>query len=189
MEFVCENALLGGLGTSRIFEHLLWLQYNQYSVYGDPKLFEYELGISYQILYWRNVVVVEVQQLKNRENRIFWYGFGFHQDFCIGTVLSAATEEAIVKWILTLDDWGFPPRLDCLWEKVNVLAKAEKEARQPTGKEARDWYMITSDKTGLYSFSIGTLNSHHNMLDESITNECTPTIHCQSKIISENLLP
>ena len=28
-------------------------------------------------------MVVEVQQL---ENRIFWCGFGFHQDFCIGTV-------------------------------------------------------------------------------------------------------
>ena len=45
-------------------------------------------------------------------------------------LLSAATEEAIVKWILKLDDWGFPPRLDHLWEKVNVLAKVEKEARQ-----------------------------------------------------------
>ena len=31
-------------------------------------------------------MVVEVQQLENRENRIFWCGFGFHQDFCLGTV-------------------------------------------------------------------------------------------------------
>ena len=45
-------------------------------------------------------------------------------------LLSAASEEAIVKWILKLDGWGFPPRLDRLWEKVNVLAKAEKEAQQ-----------------------------------------------------------
>ena len=42
-------------------------------------------------------------------------------------LLSAATEEAVAKWILKLDDWGFPPRL---WEKVNVLAKVGKEARQ-----------------------------------------------------------
>ena len=41
-------------------------------------------------------------------------------------LLSAAAEEAIVKWVLKLDDWGFPPRLDRLWEKVNVLAKLEK---------------------------------------------------------------
>ena len=45
-------------------------------------------------------------------------------------LLSAASEEAIVKWILKLDSWGFPPRLDRLWEKINVLAKAEKEAQQ-----------------------------------------------------------
>ena len=31
-------------------------------------------------------MVVEVQQLENRENRVFWCSFGFHQDFCIGTV-------------------------------------------------------------------------------------------------------
>ena len=28
-------------------------------------------------------MVVEVQQV---ESRIYWCGFGFHQDFCIGTV-------------------------------------------------------------------------------------------------------
>ena len=28
-------------------------------------------------------MVVEIQQI---ENRIFWCGFGFHEDFCIGTV-------------------------------------------------------------------------------------------------------
>ena len=44
-------------------------------------------------------------------------------------LLSSAAEEAIVKWILKLDDWGFPPRLDCLWEKVNVLAKGEERKR------------------------------------------------------------
>ena len=50
-------------------------------------------------------------------------------------LLSAAAEEAIVKWILKLDDWGFPPRLDRLWEKVNVLAKVEDSGRydQATG--------------------------------------------------------
>ena len=42
--------------------------------------------------------------------------------------------EALVKWILKLDDWGFPPRLDRLWERFNVLAKVGKEARQ---QEAR----------------------------------------------------
>ena len=31
-------------------------------------------------------------------------------------LLSAATEEAIVQWILKLDSWGFPPRLDRSWE-------------------------------------------------------------------------
>ena len=45
-------------------------------------------------------------------------------------LLSVATEEAILKCILKLDDWGFPPRLDRLWEKINLLAKVEKEARQ-----------------------------------------------------------
>ena len=45
-------------------------------------------------------------------------------------LLSAATEEAIVKCILKLNDWGFPPRLDRLWREVNVLAKVVKEARQ-----------------------------------------------------------
>ena len=44
-------------------------------------------------------------------------------------LLSSAAEEAIVKWILKLDDWGFPPRLDRLWEKVNVLAKGEERKR------------------------------------------------------------
>ena len=29
-------------------------------------------------------------------------------------LLSAASEEAIVKWILKPDEWGFPPRLDRL---------------------------------------------------------------------------
>ena len=29
----------GGLGASKIFGCLSWVQYNQYSVYGDPKLF------------------------------------------------------------------------------------------------------------------------------------------------------
>ena len=33
-------------------------------------------------------MVVEVQQLENHENRVFWCGFGFHQDFCIGTVIA-----------------------------------------------------------------------------------------------------
>ena len=28
-------------------------------------------------------MVVEIQQI---ENRIFWCGFGIHQDFCVGTV-------------------------------------------------------------------------------------------------------
>ena len=45
-------------------------------------------------------------------------------------LLSAATGEAIVKCILKLDGWGFPSRLDRLWEKINVPAKVEKEARQ-----------------------------------------------------------
>ena len=44
-------------------------------------------------------------------------------------LLSSVAEEAIVKWILKLDDWGFPPRLDRLWEKVNVLAKGEERKR------------------------------------------------------------
>ena len=44
-------------------------------------------------------------------------------------LLSSAAEEAIVKWILKLDDWRFPPRLDRLWEKVNVLAKGEERKR------------------------------------------------------------
>ena len=45
----------------------------------------YELRVDYRVLYCRTVVVVEIQQI---ENRIFWCGFGFHEDFCIGTVLN-----------------------------------------------------------------------------------------------------
>jgi hypothetical protein len=30
-------------------------------------------------------------------------------------ILSPAAEKAVVKWILKLDDCGFPPRLDRLW--------------------------------------------------------------------------
>ena len=39
--------------------------------------------MDYQVLYCGTVVVVEIQQIENRENRIFWCGF---EDFCIGTV-------------------------------------------------------------------------------------------------------
>ena len=34
---------------------------------------------------------VEVQRIENRKNRIFWCGFGFHQDFCRGTVTRSRT--------------------------------------------------------------------------------------------------
>ena len=43
-------------------------------------------------------------------------------------VISPAAEKAIVKWILKLDEYGFPPRLDRLWEKVETIAVAEREA-------------------------------------------------------------
>ena len=71
------------------------------------------------------------------------------------------------------------------------LQKRRKKLNRhrPGLKGARDWYMITSDRTGLHSFSIGTLNLQHDMLDESIANEYMPTIHFQSKIISENSQP
>ena len=69
------------------------------------------------------------------------------------------------------------------------LQKRRKKLNRYRPKEARDWYMITSDRTGLHSFSIGTPNLQHDMLDESIANEYMPTIHFQSKIISENSQP
>lgn len=43
-------------------------------------------------------------------------------------VLSPAAEKAVVRWILKLDDCGFPPRLDRLWQAVENLAVAEREA-------------------------------------------------------------
>ena len=46
----------------------------------------YELGVDFRVLYCGTVVVIEIQQIENRENCIFWCGFGFHEDFCIGTV-------------------------------------------------------------------------------------------------------
>jgi hypothetical protein len=33
-----------------------------------------------------------------------------------------------VKWILKLDDYGFSPRLDLLWQMVEKLAVKEREA-------------------------------------------------------------
>ena len=68
------------------------------------------------------------------------------------------------------------------------LQKRRKKlnSRRLRPKEARGWFMITSDRTGLHSFSIGTLNLQYDMLDESIANEYMPTIHFQSKVISEN---
>jgi len=41
---------------------------------------------------------------------------------------SPAAEKAIVKWILRLDNYGFPPRLDRLWQMVEKLAVKEREA-------------------------------------------------------------
>ena len=43
-------------------------------------------------------------------------------------ILSPAAEKAVVKWILKLDDHGFPPRLDRLWQMVEKLAINEREA-------------------------------------------------------------
>ena len=83
---------LGSLGASRILENLSSLQHNYPLICEYPK-FALMLSIGYQVLYCRTVVVVEVQQVENRENRIFWCGFGFHQDFCLGTVLP--------HWVMT----------------------------------------------------------------------------------------
>ena len=44
-------------------------------------------------------------------------------------ILSPAAEKAVVKWILKLDDHGFPPRLDRLWQMVEKLARYEAEGR------------------------------------------------------------
>ena len=44
-------------------------------------------------------------------------------------IFSPAAEKAIVKWILKLDDYGFPPRVDILMGLVKNLAK-EEAARQ-----------------------------------------------------------
>jgi hypothetical protein len=43
-------------------------------------------------------------------------------------ILSPAAEKAVVKWILKLDDYGFPPRLDRLWQMVEKLAVEERAA-------------------------------------------------------------
>jgi hypothetical protein len=54
----------------------------------------------------------------------------------INQIFSPATEKAIVKWILKLDDYGFPPRLDLLWQLVEKLEIKEQEAlKEPYNAE------------------------------------------------------
>ena len=101
-------------------------------------------------------------------------------------LLSSAGEEAIVKWILKLDDWGFPLRLDRLWEKL-MFSQMGKKGRDMTRLPAP--YPPTSDGTGLHLSSVGTLNLQHDMLSESTVNEYMPTIHLQSRIIFKNSPP
>jgi hypothetical protein len=43
-------------------------------------------------------------------------------------IISPAAEKAIVKWILKLDDYGFPSRLDRLWQMVEKRAVEERAA-------------------------------------------------------------
>lgn len=43
-------------------------------------------------------------------------------------VLSPTPEKAVVRWILKLDDCGFPPRRNRLWQAVENLAVTEREA-------------------------------------------------------------
>ena len=42
-----------------------------------------------------------------------------------------AAEHAIVQWILKRDDFGFPPRLDHLMQKVRHMALSERKRQIP----------------------------------------------------------
>jgi hypothetical protein len=46
-----------------------------------------------------------------------------HQEY---QIFSPAAEKAIVRWILKLDDFGMPPRLDYLMDSVMAMAKEER---------------------------------------------------------------
>ena len=49
-------------------------------------------------------MVVEVRQIENRENHIFWCGFGFHQDFCTGIVLGFGHKSGPLSQLRELGD-------------------------------------------------------------------------------------
>ena len=61
-------------------------------------------------------------RLQGRENRQ-----KAHED---QQLFTPAAEKAIVQWILKLDDYGFPPRIDRLWSLVHVLANDKGQGGQ-----------------------------------------------------------
>jgi hypothetical protein len=67
-----------------------------------------------------------------------------HQEY---QIFSPAAEKAIVQWILKLDDFGMPPRLDYLMESVMAMAKEERfrqvQVRNfPQGKNPAQLHLI-----------------------------------------------
>jgi len=52
-------------------------------------------------------------------------------------VFSPAAERAIVRWILKCNDFGFPPRLDHLMQKIKFLAKNEHQQQVPMGRQQK----------------------------------------------------
>jgi len=45
-------------------------------------------------------------------------------------ILSPLAEKAIVQWIFKLEQHGFPPRLDRIWQMAESLAVEERKALQ-----------------------------------------------------------
>ena len=82
-------------------------------------------------------------------------------------LFSPAAEKAIVRWIVRMDDFGIPPRLDHLWDMLQAMAETERKAlRQRLAAEGKR--SIVHEKIGK-NFITRFLNRHPELVTKFVS--------------------